>query len=427
MKVTKKVRKLEHGQMLIFVVLAIFAIAAMITLILDGGAIMSNRRTAQAAADAGALAGAQRVCYGYSDGEAVATHYAMEKNGATSVNVSIVDSVVYVEATVESESFFAKIFGMDTLTATADASSGCFGPMGKSVIPLAWNCRAPSVGGELPDMPFPDDYGCQMQTMDWDELKTLVNGDVPNLDISDYDGNVDSYHMDGTNVLNGANQPPEQIYIIFDSDKICIEDDPLIGAIQCDLDGDGKKDLQVAGDRGWLYLTADTSNIGDWVDEGPHPNITIDSHTWLSGKSGVVVAVLNLMETHGFAGEVVLIPVYNVICDENPQIQSPQTCVNDAHASPPWPAYSGVDDFSEMKNSGPYYHILTFEPFYITCVASNGDCPGYRYAQTLPNNADLSDNEPVIEGFFLSDVGVIPDITQGCDINLGNCTISLGN
>lgn len=94
--------------MLIFVVLAIFAIAAMITLILDGGAIMSNRRTAQAAADAGALAGAQRVCYGYSDGEAVATHYAMEKNGATSVNVSIVDSVVYVEATVESESFFCQ-------------------------------------------------------------------------------------------------------------------------------------------------------------------------------------------------------------------------------------------------------------------------------------------------------------------------------
>jgi hypothetical protein len=79
-----------------------------------------------------------------------------------------------------------------------------------------------------------------------------------------------------------------------------------------------------------------------------------------------------------------------------------------------------------MKNSGPYYHILTFEPFYITCVNSQGNCPGYEYAQTLPGNDDLSANEPVIEGFFLSDVGIIPDIADGCSVNLGNCTISLG-
>ena len=422
MKETQKVRKIESGQMMILVVLLIFAIAGMVALILDGGAIMSNRRTAQAAADAGALAGAQRVCYGYTDGAAVANYYAVDKNGATSANVSIVDNVVYVEATVQSDSFFAKLFGVDTLTAVADASSGCFGPMGKSVIPLAWNCRAPSVGDPGP---WPEDFGCQMQTLDWDSLEKLVSGEVYSLDIADYDGNVKSYHMEDTNVVDDYGVPPEQIYIIFDSDKICIEDDPLLGAIQCDLDGDGKKDLQVAGDRGWLYLTADTSNIGDWVDEGPHPNITIDSHTWLSGKSGVVVSVINLMETHAFAGEVVLIPVYNVICENDPQIDG--TCVAEAHQSPPWPEFTGVDDFSEMKNSGPYYHILTFAPFYITCVDSQGNCPGYEYAQTLPKGSELSANEPVIEGFFLSNVGVVPDITEGCNINLGNCTISLGN
>jgi len=423
MKETQRTRKIESGQMLVFVVLMIFVLIGMIALILDGGAIMSNRRTAQAAADAGALAGAQRVCYGFTDGEAVAEYYAVDKNGASSAEVSIDNYIVSVQATVENESFFAKIFGVETLTATADASAGCYGPRGKSVIPLAWNCRAPSVGEEEP---YPEEYGCQMQTLEWDILEQLVSGEVSYLDIDDYDGNVDSYHMEGTNVLNDEDEPPEQIYIIFDSDKICIEDDPLIGAIQCDLDGDGKKDLQVAGDRGWLYLTADTSNIGDWVDDGPHPNITIDSHMWLSGKSGVVVAVLNLMETHGFAGEVVLIPVYNVICDTDPQLEG-STCVDEAHSSVYYdPPYTGMDDFSEMKNTGPHYHIITFAPFYITCVDSQGNCPGYEYAQTLEYNDELSANEPVIEGFFLSNVGIVPDISDGCDINLGNCVISLG-
>ena len=168
MKETQKVRKFEHGQMMVLIVFAIFAIAGMVALILDGGAIMSNRRTAQAAADAGALAGAQRVCYGFTDGEAVANYYAVDKNGANSATISIVNNVVYVEATVESDSFFAKLFGMDTLTATADASAGCFGPMGKSVIPLARNGRAPLVGEPGPD---PVEYGCQMQALEGETLE----------------------------------------------------------------------------------------------------------------------------------------------------------------------------------------------------------------------------------------------------------------
>lgn len=427
MKKMRSRRKFESGQMMILVVLMVFVLAGMIALILDGGSIMANRRTAQAAADAGAMAGAQRVCYGFTDGVAVAEYYAIDKNGATFADVSIVDTVVTVTATVENESFFAKFFGVDTLTAQATASSGCYGPMGKSVIPLAWYCRGRSVGEE---QPYPEDYGCQMQTLEWDSLEKLVTGEVSSLNIADYDGNLVSYEMEGTEVVDKTQipyVPPEQIYIIFDSDKVCLEDSGSPDDIQCDLDGDGKKDLQIGGDRGWLYLTADTSNIGDWVDDGPHPNITIDSHMWLSGKSGVVVSVLNLMETHAFAGEVVLIPVYNKICDEDPQLAS-NTCVEEAHSSE-WydPPYTGLDDFSEMKNSGPYYHIISFAPFYITCVDSQGQCSGYEYARTLEQNADLSANEPVIEGFFLSEVGVVPDITDGCSINLGNCVISLGN
>ena len=46
-------KKLEKGQVIPLVVLMLFAIIGMIALILDGGGLMSNRRTAQAAADAG--------------------------------------------------------------------------------------------------------------------------------------------------------------------------------------------------------------------------------------------------------------------------------------------------------------------------------------------------------------------------------------
>ena len=111
--------------------------------------------------------------------------------------------------------------------------------------------------------------------------------------------------------------------------------------------------------------------------------------------------------------------MYNELCENNPLFDN--SCVERAHAAP-YPY--GVDDFSEMKNSGPYYHIIAFQPFYVTCVDTKGDCPGFNHAQTM--NAELKDG-PVIEGFFLHDVKVSPDTTQGCEVNLGNCTISLSN
>jgi len=193
---------------------------------------------------------------------------------------------------------------------------------------------------------------------------------------------------------------------------------PLQEQVSIDLDGDGKKDIQLGGDRGWLYLTADTSSIGNWVDQGPHPDITLKSHIWLSGKSGVATSVYIKMKSSGFEGEVVLIPVFNYLCDGDPRIDT--SCVSEAHASPPWPPFSGEDDFSQIKFGSDNYHIIAFEPFYITCVDKKGDCPGAELA-------GIDGDGPVVEGFFLSDYPVSPDSSQGCDINLGNCTISLSN
>jgi len=137
------------------------------------------------------------------------------------------------------------------------------------------------------------------------------------------------------------------------------------------VDGDGKKDIKMGGDHGWLYLTADTSSIGDWVDGGPHPQSSLQPHVWLSGNSGNVTSV-----------------------------------------------------YIKMKNQNPKYRIIAFAPFYVSCVDKKGDCPGMIYAQSLDEDIGKG---PVIEGFFLSNYSVSIDINQVCDINLGNCLISLSD
>ncbi|MBG0785863.1 MAG: hypothetical protein H0S79_12265 [Anaerolineaceae bacterium] len=419
MKRTRTHKKLEAGQALPLIILLMLVVVGMVALILDGGDVMSNRRTAQAAADAGALAGSQRVCAGFSDGKTVAEAYATT-NGATTAEATVVGTSVTVDVLVQNPSFFGRFFGQDTLTASATASAGCYGVSGKSVVPLAWRCLPPDGEG-----PYNPDYGCKMQTLSWpDQLKPLLAGQT--VSISNFTGtHVADYYINGTNIVDSysSTQPPEQIYIVITEDKICFEDSGDPNDIKCDIDGDGKKDIKTGGDRGWLYLTADTSNISDWVDDGPHPDITLEPHVWLSGKSGVETDVYIKMDNSGFQGAVVLIPIYNTFCTNSP-LDDP-SCIAAAHASPPWPLFTGVDDFSEIKNQSPYYHIVAFAPFYVSCVNKLGNCPGLQYAASLDPNLD--DKTPVIEGFFLSDFDVQPDIDQGCVFDIGNCVVSLSD
>ncbi|MEN6579117.1 MAG: pilus assembly protein TadG-related protein [Anaerolineaceae bacterium] len=420
----------ERGQVLpIVALILVFALMAMVVLIVDGGALFSNKRTAQAAADAGALAGARVLCSRQPNAQAVAVDYATNKNFATSAIATILGRHINVEATVERNSFFAGFLGKPTLKTVAEAEAGCFAVAGKSVVPLAWNCRAPTVGGG----PFDPNMGCQIQTLSWKLIGPLVDPywepvseRVSSVSIKDSDGNFKTYTMSNKYIhspVDSDGRPAEQIYIIIDSDKICREDDPLNGVITCDLDGDGKKEIQTGGDRGWLYLTADTSNIANWIkSNGAHPDFSMDSHKWLSGKSGNDVSVYDAMIKAAYPGQIVLVPVYNTLCPGDPRTDA--QCVADAHASPWDPEPAGGDDFSQIRQKNTNYHIVTFEPFYVACVDKKGDCPGLRFAQTLLGGNNLKDI-PVMEGYFLTDVDVSPDITQDCTINLGNCTISL--
>jgi len=64
-------RYLEKGQVIPLVILLMVAIVGMIALLLDGGIVMSDKRMAQAAADAAAMAGASELCMLFHRGRSI--------------------------------------------------------------------------------------------------------------------------------------------------------------------------------------------------------------------------------------------------------------------------------------------------------------------------------------------------------------------
>ena len=145
-------KKLEQGQVLVIVAISLVALIGLAAVILDGGALLLNRRAAQNAADAAALAGAREYCRNKSavwgdpndetegDISDIINTYATDNNATvlwgndqtylTGENVGVIEGLargeVIVTVEVEHNSFFARLFGEDTLRATADAGAGCF-------------------------------------------------------------------------------------------------------------------------------------------------------------------------------------------------------------------------------------------------------------------------------------------------------------
>jgi hypothetical protein len=264
-------------------------------------------------------------------------------------------------------------------------------------------------------------YDCVMLGLDWKaELKPLLNGQTISIDGT-------PYQLNGTNILNSSGIPPvNRMYIIMDSKKLCISNG---GTIDCDLSvpKDGKDDLKFGGQRSWLYLDPNISSLANYIKSlGPKTNITIRSHRWLTGDSGSMASGYNHMINNGWVGSVVLVPVYNTVC------QYPQTntaCRNQAH-NPPWPPEPPLgDDFSGIKLANQdNYHILAFAPFYISCISTKAGCPGYQFALNRLGDKVLDKNEPIIEGFFVMNYDdILPDSGNTCEINLGNCVISLSD
>lgn len=437
MKKTNQFHRFEKGQVLPALVIALLVLLIFAALVIDGGAIMLNRRTAQAAADAGAIAGARELCSSTgADPIDVALNYT-QLNEATNAEAQLVDGLISVTTTVTNDSFFAKILNEDFLTADAEAEAGCFAPEGNYLLPIAWSCR-PSLGYEPP---FDPGLDCKMMALDWEGLlKPLIEGDTSSIQIP---GNTGDFEKDGDDIVEVyTRKPPDQVYIIMDKiavdeETYCKEDleetDPGYDvAIYCDLDGDGKHDIEGGGNRGWLDLNnagGGAVDMRDWIINGL--DFPISTHTWKSGQTGVVSNVYEAVKDYR-QGDVVLIPVFNAVCNDSDPLNNP-LCMAAAHAFP-FPSEPSTGD-TDSPGQAPKFHVIAFNPFYVSCVHtfSFDYCPGFAYAQEMnpdpknPGKSLIPDNIPSVEGYFLTNVDFPLDLTNHCDVDLGNCVVSLTN
>src|SRR4030042_1598749 len=107
-----KIHNRTKGQVLVLFAVALTVLIALSVLVLDGGVFLMNRRAAQAAADAGALAGARTKCNGNpANVLTTAEQYAVGENSASlaTANWDGTDAgEVVVNVTVEQDTFFAQ-------------------------------------------------------------------------------------------------------------------------------------------------------------------------------------------------------------------------------------------------------------------------------------------------------------------------------
>jgi hypothetical protein len=404
MRKMMKQRTTEKGQSLVIVVLAIIGLLAALALVLDGGMTFAHRRTAQAAADAGAMAGAAVLCRTGDANEAVAValDYATVKNPATSANVVADASTRTVEVTtyIPFNTFFAQIIGRPAINVQAEAMVGCVNPgAGDGVLPVAWSCRWG------PNQPHNPGDPCTEQAVTWDDSET-----------GPYDPDSIQHRLttSPTCTYQGTCIWPE-LYIVMDDvalmdSSICIESG---GVVLCDLDGDGEWDFQSSGDRSWLDLDGGgqgSSQLVDWILNGLNRNMT--THEWLPTKSGVSTNIFQAVETRRQTNPIVVVPMYDLICPGNPTLNANCT----VHPE-------DILTYIKGSSSSPtHYHISGFAAFYITCVstAQNEYCPGKARGVevgVVPANTQGMSNAKTIEGYFLR--GYVPGLGGEGDVDTG--------
>lgn len=414
----KKISKfLESGQMIPFIVIALLALIAMAALVLDGGGIMMNRRTAQAAADAGAIAGARVLCRNNqlnmgAIGNAVHRYTTQENNAAlihwevTSDNVGNSEGLargeVVVTAEVQNTSFFAGIFGQNTLSAQATAGAGCFPYNPNIVLPIAYPCRLPTEGSVSQD--------CDYFPLAWSEIEAVTNK-------YNYDprgGNPTTAQAKGiSDDLFAAHS--DKIYIVVDSNNLCGQ------GLNCNFSGNDEGRYQLnSGIRGWLNLEGTNSgnpNLWRWIDHGVETGLR--PHTWLSFIPGNRANSI-YPRFNNRLDEIVWVPVINWICNSYPSPGS--DC--DIMAKERFPLPPGWQTI--VLTGSPAYpvgHVVGFAPFFPTCVKTAGNphgptCPGFTLARQ--HNSSIKHNTLAVEGYFVE-----PDSLPGDTVGAGGADLGI--
>jgi Flp pilus assembly protein TadG len=118
----------QRGQTLPIITLFMFAMLGMCALVIDAGSWYQQKRSLQSAADAGALAGAAYLPVSYSAAGTAATgEYGKNATGDTisyqPATTFVPDDSIIVTASRPASSFFAQVFGHDTITVKATAKA----------------------------------------------------------------------------------------------------------------------------------------------------------------------------------------------------------------------------------------------------------------------------------------------------------------
>ena len=358
----------ERGQNLVIFAVIMVVMIALAALVIDGGFGYTNRREAQNAADAGALAGAEALCSGNPDlAEPQALDYAINRNGAGAAEAFLGSDAITVTTTITQQTFLAGIFGADVVTTTAIASAGCYVPCNiKGVLPVAWACQPPA--GEVITDTCAIEYG----------TPTVAGPLYVIMDSQSVDD--DFFCKDPPN-----NTLPEQ--------------DNWLDCDVYPVPNDGLDDVFASGNRSWLDLSGGgggADELKDWIWNGFGG--TLHNHMWFGGQSGVANSVFQAVGD--IIGTIVWLPVFDSYCEGVPDVTA--ECIPYYHAGTDTIVISG-------GTSQFYFHVIAYSAFRITCVVAPGvphTCSDAGRQAAEAANPTLQWNSiKTIEGYFLEDYG----------------------
>jgi hypothetical protein len=344
----------ERGQSVVIVAIALVAMMAMLAVTFDGANAYFQRRLAQTAADAGALAGANTLCAtdDYEAAVTAAVAYAEEHNESLETDVVAAGGIVSVSTSINFPTTFGNVLGLAEMTAVAQAAAGCLYPTGANgILPIAYSCEG--------------------------DIGTEEDGDLYCTDLA---------------------YGPENLYIIMDSNGLdedveCISDG---GTVDCDPDGNGIDEVLLGGNRSWLDLSGAGRDNGNGSSElcywitGGYPG-WVHIHTWYGGQVGVSNNLFNNCVTE-ILMQPALLPVYDAIYEGYPP-----------------PTLHGEDVTIGSNGNTTYYHVMSFAMFVPTCVRATGadrDCWLYNYLDDL--GGYVTPSTKTIEGYFIQ--GFVSDI-----------------
>lgn len=379
----------DRGQSLVLLAIMMFVLMGMLALIIDGGMAYAQRRAAQNAADAAALAGAEEMCKGSSETaiRQMATNY-VNNNGAEIQNVSdilISGSTITVTAHISYENFIARVINQPNMNVAAKAAAGCMTPCEAVVLPVAWACKLPIGTSTIPL------NECKINLSDLDAVPPEIHR-----------------YLFADNIKNDypcapAGTTPGLGYLDCDLDNYCPS-----GPTSCtnDVIGGG-------GQRDWLALEDDSCSEADlkrWVNPNEGFGGTLAIHTWTRGCIGDKDVTYKEIAKWDVGLDVIL-PIYNEICPDDPSTNA--SCV----------VHSNDTIYHNIGGASPYYHIIDFSKIHLTCVQTgdskskvtvdpaypqltNDICP--EREAFIAANAALGldkNNMKTVEGFFITASG----------------------